>query len=491
MDIKIQLYLQETIFNNKQPISYRWLTREFSIHSLKAKRALASFYESHKNKLKPTFIIIGYPSDLLSQSNSTLISVIEFDDTDNSNIISEKLNERKSKFQKIISLEVYSLCLLHSKINLNQIISGAEAKLSNLAFSSDTKYNYNDSNLELWGVIKGSHLTDSIHDTLNNNKNVNKASNAEISTKTINNEKKQNIPSFNTGLSSNYVSRKLEKKPLHSITPDTDIRSTKRFKTDSSINNGLNMNKSKVNTSIDNVNRSSVRSKTENPPQKYVYVSRKQETKKPKEKVIVSNITESGDESDGFEEIGTSINKNFSKGLTKMQEESLKQRKELETLFNDDNDEEMVDPDLDAFSLENKNKNKNKLEKDINNKSMNDDTEMIEIDVDNELSVEKINKSSFDNKSGSKVKLFAESELFSKQRNISGEPETIIKKEPQMSNFVDEDGYLVTQVDKSSKTTKAKPKLQSRPKAKNSVNDAISNSKKGKQSSIMNFFGTR
>lgn len=259
-------YVCQKLFKDNELVTYSGLSRVLDIPISRSKSILYDVFRSNKSKLDASFIIVGL-------KNNT--KTIQFVQTESS--VDSELNE----FQEVLDVHIYAITLLEYSYSKSDIVTkqlDSKVDLSNL----DQFYSQ--------GHIKGPSLESSNHHIQTH------APVREEKSKVIKEEPKEvkkTNKTFNTGLSSNYVSRKAQKPGA-----GTDIT---KF--------------------------ASSATKRDTEPPKYQYKSRKLENKK--EKVVIS---------DDVDPIGSD---NVSGGVQKLDAES---KNKLAAMFDDDfSDEEMKD----------------------------------------------------------------------------------------------------------------------------------------------------
>lgn len=254
-------YVTQKLFKDNESITYSELSRVMDIPISRSKYILYDVFRSNKSKVDASFVIIGL------KKGDKIIQYVESE---------SDVNNELDNFEQILDVHIYAVTLSEYSYTKSDIL------LKQLDLKIDL------GNLDLFysmGHIKGPGLEVAAN-------YINPSIKEVTPVKEERQESKKTSKSFNTGLSSNYVSRKAQK-------PETGADITK-FASGNKRSGG---------------------------PAKYQYKSRKLENKR--DKVVVSDDTEPTE----LEEI--------TKGIQKLDAES---KTKLAAMFDDDfSDEEMAD----------------------------------------------------------------------------------------------------------------------------------------------------
>lgn len=192
-------YISRKIFKDNQIVSYSQLSKDQNIPLSKAKAILYEFFKSNKQRLNASFIIIGYKNSIKN---------IQFVPQET------QVNDALERFDYVSSVHIYA-------VNLNEFdFAIGDVVLSQIeSLQDETQYER--------GVIRGPPLVEA-GGASDSAAGATVGTNSAAVTTPKSKPEPEKPKSFNSTLSSNYVSRKAKPSPKHQTTaPKYEYKSRK------------------------------------------------------------------------------------------------------------------------------------------------------------------------------------------------------------------------------------------------------------------------
>ncbi|OUM54168.1 hypothetical protein BVG19_g3523 [[Candida] boidinii] len=483
MSEEIQLKSKELIDKylnlEKKPITYKIISRVLSISSAKSKRLLAEYYSENKDdtSVSLTNIITGIaipkkekqvknetqPTEHSDKTETVLVKYISSKELTNIESIKTEI------FKEVWSVEPYSL-LPNENLQLKDIINSNESVL--------TKYELSPENLEKWGVIKNNIETIDLPTATSTSRPVSATQTTSVSDPPP-------LPPSNkdTKKTSGYVSRKSTEEKHEPPKADKEQIKKKPVSSYASRKNeGSNLNSQKGSDK-----KSSKDSDSSSKSNGYVYKSFK-ERQKEKEQLASAaaaskfDIETDADDNENNVETDAKDRKQTTVEKKKKKEKDLK----LQSMF-DDMDDEVED----------------ETEGDIIEEKQEDVVDAQEIEPAASTNI-KEGKQEAEEEDFSFMDDSGElSQLMDDKTATAGRSATA---DPNVEKYEDEDGFIVTRINKATPTpakrsathpapSKKRQHQQEQKNHKIETSSATKRSKSkassGKQSNLMSFFGAK